>query len=246
MTQLNLGLLFDSRFDILPPRIVPDVPGFVRVTLLNGKQAVRIPIVMNGKLAYLIGIIIGDGYVNRAAKRKSHGNGYYWKIVITGPHDYLVSLQNLFLGLFGVHGGLVKDKRKKNTWQLRFANQILHRFFTKVIGLPQGRKTTHGSWSRFELVKGFPLYFLAGLIDSDGYVGKRYIGIIQKRFRFLIRVKKFANETLQLRFRGPCVNRKRNGEIVGWIISIYKKEERARLVHAIARLKVGQRKATKG
>ncbi len=245
MTQLNLGLLFDPRFDILPPRILLDESGFVRASSLNGKQPVRIPVMMDGKLAYLIGVIIGDGYVSKAAKRKSHGTGFYWKIVITGPHDYLVRLQSLFVGIFGVHGGLVRDRRKRNSWQLRFANLILHRFFTRVIGLQQGRKTAHGSWTRFEMVRGFPLYFIAGLMDSDGYVGKRYIGIVQKRFRFLVRVKRFANETLRLNFRGPSINRKSNGKIAGWIISIYKKEERARLLRAIAQLDIGAKKGDK-
>ena len=245
MTRLNLGVLFDPRFDILPPKILLDEPGFVRVSSLNGKQPVRIPVEMTGELAYLIGIIIGDGYVSRAAKRKSHGSGFYWKIVVTGPHDYLVRLRSMFFRNFGVHGGLVRDRRKENTWQLRFANLVLHRFFTRVIGLPQGRKTTHGSWTRFEMVKGFPLYFLAGLMDSDGYVGKRYIGIVQKRFRFLVRVKRFANETLGLNFRGPSINRKLNGKVAGWIISIYKKEERTRLLCAIAQLEIGIKKADK-
>ena len=200
---------------------------------------------MDGRLAYLIGVIIGDGYVSRPAKRKSHGTGFYWKVVITGPHDYLVGLHSLFFDIFGVHGGLVKDRRKRNSWQLRFANLVLYRFFTRVIGLPQGRKTAHGSWTRFEMVREFPLYFLAGLIDSDGYVGKRYIGIVQKRFRFLVRVKRFANETLRLNFRGSSINRKSDGKIAGWIISIYKKEERARLLRAIALLGIGTKKDNK-
>ncbi len=95
------------------------------------------------------------------------------------------------------------------------------------------------------MVRGFPLQFIAGLVDSDGYVGKRYVGIIQNRFRFLVRVKKFASETLLLRFRGPYINRKRNGKIAGWMISIYKKEERVGLDRAINSLKIGQRKADK-
>lgn len=245
MTRLDIGLLFDPKFDILAPRIVPVRPGFVLASSLNGKQAVRIPMMMNGRLAYPIGVIIGDGYVSRAARRKSHGGGFYWKIVLKGPHDYLVKLDGLFFGIFGLHGGLVKDKRKRNSWQLKFANLILHRFFARVIGLPQGRKTAHGFWARLELVKGFPLYFLAGLIDSDGYVGKRYIGIAQKRFRFLVRVKKFANEVLSLNFRGPLVNRKRRGEIAGWIISIYKKEDRSELLRAISKLEIRAMKGDK-
>ncbi len=109
VAQIDLRLLFDPRFDILPPRTTPDDPGFVHATSLNGKQAVRIPVVMNSKLAYLIGVIIGDGYVSRAARRKSYGTGYYWRIVITGPHDYLVGIRKLFFEIFGVQGGLVKD-----------------------------------------------------------------------------------------------------------------------------------------
>lgn len=239
MAQLNLGLLFDPRFDILPPRVMLDRPGSVRVTSLNGKQAARIPVEMSGRLAYLLGVVIGDGYVSKAMRRKSHGGGFYWRIVITGPHDYIISLQSLFLEIFGLQGGLIQDRRKKDAWQLRFANLILHRFFTRVVGIPQGRKTSHGAWSRLELVKEFPLHFLAGLIDSDGYVGKRYIGVTQKRYRFLVRVKRFANETLRLHFRGPFVNRRRNGEVAGWIICVYKREERTRFLQAKSMLGIG-------
>jgi len=241
VTQLNLGLLFDPRFDVLRPRVLPDKRGFFSVTPPRGRAWVRIPLAMNGELAYLIGVVIGDGYVSKAARRKSHGAGYYWKIVVTGPYDYLVRIQGLFCGVFGVCGGLVKDKRKENTWQLRFANLILHRFFTRVLGLPQGRKTEHRPWSRFELVRSFPTHFLAGLIDSDGYVGERYIAIVQKQFRFLYRIKRFANETLRLEFRGPLINRKQNGSVVGWMISIYSRKERMRLLRAIAELKIGKK-----
>lgn len=200
---------------------------------------------MSGGLAYLIGAIIGDGYVSKAARRKSHGRGFYWRIVLTGPHDYLVRLQSLFFRIFRLRGGLTKDRRKKNSWQFRSANLVLHRFFARVIGLPQGRKTVHGAWTRFEAVERFPLFFLAGLLDSDGYVGKRYIGIVQNRLRFLIRIKRFARETLNLKFRGPVVNRRYDGKIAGWIISIYKKDERAELLRAMAGLDFGTRKSDK-
>ncbi len=242
---MELDALFDPKFDILYPQIVPEGDDFVRVTWLNGKHVVRIPLVMNGKVAYLIGVIVGDGYLSKAARRKSHGRGFYWKIAITGPYGYLLNIRNLFVEVFGLRGGLVKDRRKKRTWQLRFGSLILHRFFARVIGIPQGRKTTHPSWSRLELVKPYPLHFLAGLIRSDGYVGTRYVGIIQKRFRFLIRVKRFAKETLGLSFRGPYVNRKLQGKVAGWMISIYDKEERTKLISDIRALGFGAGKSGK-
>lgn len=108
---------------------------------MNSKQAVRLPEQMDGKLAYLVGVLIGDGYVSKPIKRKSHGSGFHWKIVITGPHSCIVNLRRLFLEVFDLQGGIQQDTRKQDAWQLRFANLTLHRFFTRVIGLPQGKKT---------------------------------------------------------------------------------------------------------
>ena len=212
---------------------------FVRAKSLNGKQIVRIPVRMSGKLAYLIAVVIGDGYLSKPIRRKSHGSGFHWKLVITGPRGYIINLQSMFFEMFEIRGGLIQDKRKRDAWQIRFSNLVLHRFFARVIGLPQGKKTVHGAWSRLDLVKEFPLHFLAGLIDSDGHIGSRYIGIIQKRFRFLVRVKRFARETTGLHFRGPYVNKRRAGEITSWIISISRSDERAELLRGKDQLDIG-------
>jgi len=236
LTPLNLNLLFDPRFDVLPPTILQSESQFVRVRSLNGRQIVRIPILMNGRLAYLVGVIIGDGYLSKAIKRKAHGGGYHWKLVVTGPRSFVTILRRMFLELFGVRGGLLQDRRKADSWQLRFSSLVLHRFFARVIGLPQCRKTQRGAWSRLGLVKEFPFHFLAGLIDSDGHVGAKYVGIVQKRLRFLLRIKRFAWRNAGLHFRGPYVNSRKNGKTICWIISIFKEDERLRLMQSISRL----------
>ncbi len=212
---------------------------------MNGRKVVRVPVVMNGKLAYITGVVLGDGYLSNAARRKSHGTGFYWRMAITGPYRYLANIRKLFVETFGLQGGLVRDQRKKKTWQLRFASVVLHRFFARLVGIPQGRKTTRRPWSRFELVRAYPLHFLAGLIHSDGYMGRRYVGIIQKRFRFLVHVKRFAEEALGLSFRGPYVNRRRGGRIVGWMIAIYDRSERTKLLCDIAKLGFETKKSGK-
>jgi len=231
-------LLFDHRYDILPPVVLKSESRFIRAKSLNGRQTVRIPVVMNGKLAYLIGVVIGDGYLSKAIKRKAHGGGYHWKLVVTGPCNYVSRLQGTFLELFGIQGGLWHDKRKTDTWQLRFGSLLLHRFFARVIGISLGKKTTHGAWSRLELVSEFPFHFLAGLIDSDGHIGKKYIGIVQKRLRFLVRVRRFAMLNTGLHFRGPHVNSRKDGRIASWIISISNAKERLRLMKSISQLGV--------
>lgn len=231
--------MFDRRYDILQPQPIQFGSTFVRMRFINGKQTLRIPIWMNGKLAYLIGVVIGDGYLSKPTRRKSHGGGFHWKLVITGPHGYIVYLQKVFEGVFSVRGGIIKDKRKRDSWQLRFGSLVLHRFFARVIGIPQGKKTTHGSWTSLEFVREFPLYFLKGLIDSDGHIGRRYVGIIQKRFRFLVRIKRFAHETVGIDFNGPRVNSRKKGLIASWIISINRGRDRTRLLRLLGHLRIG-------
>ena len=238
MTPLDMHQLFDYRYYTSPPQQIQAGRTFVRMRFINGRRILRVPIRMNGKLAYLIGVIIGDGYLSKAMRRKSHGRGFHWKMVITGPHDYIVCLRNIFHDLFSIRGGIIQDSRKRDSWQLRFSCLILHRFFARVIGIPQGRKTTHGGWTRLELVREFPLHFLKGLIDSDGHIGKRYIGIIQKRLRFLIRIKNFAHETLGLDFHGPFVNSRKNGLIASWIISISNERARTWLLDRLGRIRI--------
>jgi hypothetical protein len=245
MTLLDVDLLFDPRFDILRPKLGTVNSAQVRASTLNGKLTVLIPTKMSGRLAYLIGVVIGDGYLSKPIKRKSHGGGFHWKLVITGTHDYVVRLRESFFAVFDLYGGRIRDERKNDCWQLRFSSLLLHRFFSRVIGLPAGRKTTHGSWSRLELVREHPYQFLAGLIDSDGHISSHLIGIIQKRFRFLIRIKKFAMETCGLAFHGPLVNNRKNGEVTSWIIAIHKREERERLLHSINRLSLLELASTK-
>jgi len=194
---------------------------------------------MTGKLAHVVGVLIGDGYVSRSIIRRSHGAGFHWKVVVTGPYSYVLKLQGIFFDVFRISGGIKQDKRKRDSWQLRFSNLILHRFLARVIELPMGRKTTHRRWSRFDLVKKYPLQFLSGLIDSDGHVGQHYLGIIQANKNFLRSVQVFAKGTLGVEFRGPYVNKKQVGKITSWIISIFKRDERSKLIRGINSLHLG-------
>lgn len=110
----------------------------------------------------------------------------------------------------------------------------------------RARRRCRGGWSSLELVREFPLHFLAGLVDSDGYVGEHYIGIIQKRFRFLVRIRRFARQNADFHFKGPYVNKRRDGHITSWIISIHRREERERFLKATSQLIAGmQTKADK-
>lgn len=232
MRSLDLGKLYDSLYDKRPPTILRRGSSHIWVRAANSNKEIRLPTRMNGKLAYLIGVIIGDGYLSKPIRRRSHGPGFHWKIVVTGSHSYIVGLNEIFRVLFCISGGLTKDPRKRDAWQLRFSQVVLHRFFARVIGLPRGRKTKHRRWSDFDMVREYPVHFLSGLIDTDGYVGSHYIGIIQKDFQFLTKLLSFTKETIGISFRGPHVNKKRDGEITSWMISLNKRDERMKLLDA--------------
>ena len=243
MPSLDLGKLYDRSYDRRPPTILKHEKGAIWVVAANSNQRIRVPARMSGRLAYAIGVVLGDGYGSEPIERKTHGPGFHWKVVVTGPHDYVRELRRVFLDLFCISGGLKKDKRKRDSWQLRFSSLVLHRFFARVIGLPQGRKTTHKRWTRLNLVKQFPLHFLSGLIDSDGHVGSSYVGIIQNDLEFLKVIQRFAKEKLGFDFHGPHINKKRAGRITSWIISLYRKNERTKLIRAKNRLGLGYKYA---
>lgn len=236
---LDLAKLFDPSYDKRPPKVLAHDTAGVWVKATGSSQKVCLPRQMSGRLAYLIGVIVGDGYLSRPIRRKSHGPGFHWKLVITGPHDYVAELNGMFRKAFGISGGLKRDNRKKDSWQLRFSNVILHRFFARVIGLPMGKKTKHPRWSNFDSVKEYFMHFAAGLIDADGYIGPRYIGIVQKDFNFLVQLQRLLKETHGFHFHGPYVNKKIRGEISSWLIGLYSKDERTRLLRAKDSLNIG-------
>lgn len=56
---------------------------------------------------------------------------------------------------------------------------------------------------------------------------------------FLRMVQNFAEENLGLSFRGPYVNKKHEGMATSWIISLFKREDRLRLIRNINSIHLG-------
>ena len=119
-----------------------------------------------------------------------------------------------------------KRKDRKYTWRLKINSVVIHRFFNRILGFPTGRKSRKITNFIEKRIPNFYFKcFLSGLIDSDGYISQRYIGLIQNNKRFLLNVRKTSKEILNINFKKPYVNRKIDNKIVGWIITIHKKED---------------------
>ncbi len=116
-----------------------------------------------GKIAELIGILVGDGYLHKTE----------YQIVISGSLDdydyYIYYLIPLINKLFNYLPQLVKDYRK-NAYYLIINSKEIFNFFHKGLGLKRGKKkdieTPIFILNKEELIPDF----LRGLLDTDGCI----------------------------------------------------------------------------
>ena len=202
-------------------RIIHNKSEIIGFRAFGSSSIIFIPFNMTPKLAYLIGIIFGDGSILKPIKRKA--GGYYWivEIYCNGKHKDIIL--KLVKNIFNYPPVITKDKRRKNSWKIQINSLIIHRFLNKVVGIPFGKKTGQMPWLNI-LCKSpeIFMYFLAGLIDSDGHVTNYVINLTQKDKQFLEKVKFFSKKLLNINFRGPYINKKINNLPVAWCLQLHK------------------------
>lgn len=139
------------------------------------KRNFKVPEILDGDLAYLCGVMAGDGHLGNG---RSFGDKY--EINCGGnPSDeiefYDKTITQLFYKLFNVK---IKPKLiSGGTYGFRVGSKLIHRFFTDIIGLPKGKK--YDGLKIPKLIKGekeLTKQFIIGLFDTDfGFtLKKRY------------------------------------------------------------------------
>ena len=132
------------------------------------KRGLKFPSEMNEKLAEDIGIMIGDGCVTFY---KSNNLSNYF-ISVDGnsltDREYLLKyVHDLKFGLYNLNFN-AHSKKNRNEISIRIYSQGLLQFYTKLIGLPLGKKTNIGIpnciWENENFIKAC----LRGIIDTDG------------------------------------------------------------------------------
>ncbi len=232
--KLDLSRIYYSEYDVNPSKIVlkdrtelnlplSKINEYIGIRAHGSPNIIKIPNSINNDLAYLTGVILGDGSIGSPSKRKA--GGYYWQVKIEGELEFIKISYNLIKDIFGYTPILFPDKRRNNTWHLQINSIIIHRFFNRVIGIKCGKKNGNTTWLD-PLCKKKTVFkhFLAGFTDANGYVGSNYLAIIQSDKEFLERLKCASMKILSLKFNGPYVNRRINDEVVGWWITMGKKE----------------------
>jgi len=138
----------------------------VEFSLNDIKRGIKVPTEITSDVAYLSGILAGDGHIS-----KDYGNKIRNQINCGGnPKDekefYKVIIKNLWKTLFNLN--LEPRDLGDGTYGIRFESKAILLFFTKIIGLPRGKKYDYLKIpSLFLKDRELILHFIRGLFDTD-------------------------------------------------------------------------------
>lgn len=155
-------------------------------------KPIKIPKELNSDLCKLIGCIIADGHL----KVRKSGRGDHYELVIREEYqDNMILVKSWMKSLFDFD---VKLNKKDNHYFIYLSNKCIHDFFTKIIMLPDGNKSSIIKTPDFilELNKIFKLSYLKGLFMFDGGVDYRtgYVNYISKSKKLIEDILHFLNE----------------------------------------------------
>jgi hypothetical protein len=141
------------------------------------KNNPALPATWSEDLAYLCGLLTGDGTLpNRVLKHKSGRLQRRYEIVfISEKLDFIKEVyQPIFKELFGIPPYITTDikNRKKPKYMCRLESKILYNYLSDTLKLSSGKKARIAKVP--PMPKELEIYFLAGLLDTDG--GKKGSG----------------------------------------------------------------------
>lgn len=189
---MDIWELYDSSIvsDFRPEK----ASGGYLVRVKRSKYVTRIPDEPNEDIAYLAGVIAGDGGFRLHIRRQVDFPTVRITIV-NKERTFLDNVNETFSRVFGYSGKIFKSKAT-NCSYLFVNNRIIFLYFTRIIGLPfnKARLNFPERFSSEPLAKSF----LAGVFDTDGYYGRRdrTFGIMLrgKNERFLEQIRAKAAE----------------------------------------------------
>ncbi len=135
---------------------------------------------INNKIAYLVGIVTGDGSLNVCKRKKG---GYHYRIQIVG-HE---------------------DERKANCYLININNAAIFFYFIKL-GLFSGKKRDLKVPALIAANAAFFKHYMLGLIDTDGYIENNRVQLKQKEETFLKELVQLMQAHLHIKSNPPKVN----------------------------------------
>ena len=145
----------------------PSANARIQSLCIRGAASEITPPLIGPKLAYLTGVVLGDGHVKNYLR--TSGYPHYAIIIEKRKTEYSAKfLPALISSIFGPAPKIYFHRRKSDLVRISIASKIIHRIFTNLLGFSAGKKSgepvKHAKLWPDELKREF----IAGLFDTDG------------------------------------------------------------------------------
>lgn len=157
---------------------------------------------VNNKIAYLAGVITGDGSLTVCRRKKG---GYCYRINIVGQKRDMENLTRLVKELFSYEPKVFKDKRKQNCYFINLYNAAIFAYFSKL-GFFPGKKINIRVPQVIAKDSSLFKHYMLGLIDTDGYVQGKIVHLKQRDKNFLEQLVTLLDRHFNIKSRPPKVN----------------------------------------
>ncbi len=171
-------------------------------------------------IAYVLGIICGDGCLKTPQPRKCGGARFTIAIYLPDSIDGKTQSEyicELFRKNFGYTPRVFKQEKVGKRWLEIRVNSVVIYAYLVCLGLPIGKK--YGKLKVPAVVYEKKLFgrFLQGLVDSDGHFTRSELVIVQKDEIFLNQIVKASFKFLGIKFTPPKANTKEvAGKLYKW------------------------------
>lgn len=165
------------------------------------KTRVKIPIISD-KVAYLSGVITGDGNLTRCKRRNG---GYHYLVGIVGRREFMEEVSCLIKDVFHYTPGFYKDKRKNNCYYVNIYSVAVFLFFIEL-GFQSGKKKNLRVPSLIAENASLFKHYMYGLIDTDGFIDKKRVQLKQRDKGFLKELVRLLKKDLDISSTHPKVN----------------------------------------
>lgn len=177
----------------------------------NGKQ-IRLPKKLDNKLAYLLGVIMGDGHLAFPDKSYDKRTTYNSELKITDGHKQtFIKLSIIFQDLFDYTPKIYSEVSKINKRFYRFVikSKPLHRFLMAVCRIPTGNKFSKMDIP--DIIKNSSLEiqksFIIGFFDADGHLrlqrGKYPLAVLSQKNKNILFSIMALSKRFDLEWKGP-------------------------------------------
>jgi len=170
-------------------------------SITTKRTTTPIPEISN-KIAYLAGVITGDGSLNISKRKKG---GYHYRIQIVGHKEDLERIAILFKEIFNYEPTVHKDERKANSYLINISSAAIFFYFINL-GFASGKKKNMKVPAMIAANPTLFKHYLLGPIDTDGHISRNRIHLKQREEAFLRELVQLLENHFNIKSNPPKVN----------------------------------------